>query len=363
MHRLLTMQGEKYRLKFNDKLRTLAELHCAQVGLSPAETEYLRSVEAASDRDLLQPMSPVRERVTHAVGVIGVVLQLKTPHGPATVAIFEHREPAGGVDVNGCGKSAVALALLKIEIPWNEIHWPFGGDASSCPAAIEALSGRTIPLSVGTKDRRIVSMDMPVLGIIDGALHVAAPSGEPWLALWDLARSMTRRRGVFYRTPTGRSAEHLAFAEKLTTCLRLDFGSDGAFVARDVAHRLDHVFFLERRTVNNVCTKIDHRDYESDEARRYLVEQLHMNPLYHTSPFWDVNAVEHERRVDGIAREVVAWPNVTRIVQFGMSTDAGNALIGELIATRACDLATTTRSPPCAESNASEIRPSACRGR
>jgi len=255
------------------------------------------------------PQVEALSNLDYVVGMIGYVLQW-TARNPCTFALLEYH-PSQSFK-NGSGKSAIALKLLGVDPPLEQIPWPKSRTIrADSEKAAEALGNRAYKLRAKTEFFRVVTSDMPFIGLRGKELHVAVPIGEPFLALWDLARYMSRTKNMHYRSGAGSIDWLKEFVTKLACCFYLDYGKDGMFVQRAETYRLDHVFFLDMDSSPTQDGSLLRSAEPGPEG--LIARQMQLNPAYHTSLFWQLNQSEHQARVHAIARRLESWPTATWI--------------------------------------------------
>jgi hypothetical protein len=303
--------------------------------LSASEHDYITRLESSFGQNLLIPQPEALQPLQYPVGIIAHVLRCSTPQSSRNFALIEHHGARPGRPT-GIGKTTVALRLLGVDVPLDEIPRPANRhDPAEARQAISELGDRTVGLYSTNKSVQTISSDMPYLGLRDGTLQVATIIGEPILALWDLARSISRAFDAHYRAEGGRDVPWLReYVEKLADTYYLSFGERGMFCDSAQTYSLDHVFIFKKRATRPGKLSVKITNLHEERAKDALIDQLKHNPMYQcgVTPFWQIDRDEHVQRLMTTMSRVCAFPSVSQIEISADSPDSYIDDVGSVVA-------------------------------
>lgn len=317
----------KHRLRINESMWQYVKRHQARPDLTASEQDYLVGLESSYGKNLLIPPLDALTALQWPIGIISHTLRYSTPHSATNFALLEHYG-CHSSRPTGIGKSTIALRLLGVHVPLDAIPRPANRhDPAEARRAISELGDRTVELHSTNKNVRVICSDMPYIGLRDGTLHVASIVGEPILALWDLARSISRRFDAHYRGERGEVVPWLrAYVERLADTYFLSFGDRGMFCDFARTYRLDHVFILKKQRAEPGKSSVTISHFDEETGKQLLVDELNHNPHYQsgTTPFWQINQEGHLHRLRAIMDNIGGLPAVSQIE---ISTDSPTSYV------------------------------------
>ncbi|MBR9681750.1 MAG: hypothetical protein GOV00_03040 [Candidatus Altiarchaeota archaeon] len=303
VERLFSQKCVKYRDDFNTRLKTyLSELVEAQ----PALEKNLHIL--LNELNLALPYQSVLESFQHPINIIAVSIARKD--SVFMLVQDPSIDPSKG---EGAGKTAIASKLLGMEIPY-DVFKPVPTNEVELKLALKKLEKLdTIQIQHSNKSRKLVSSDMPFIGIDKNGLSVVGPpKGEYVIAMWDMGRHIMRVIDPNYFPGKRRKDEFFRTYQK-TLSKKFYFDFD-LFGDPSRTYKISSVFVINR--VNKGHLEVE--KVSTDETLSELRRLLESNPLYHESVFWDLNKDVHLERVSHILNfledlDSTHWPTIYRV--------------------------------------------------
>jgi hypothetical protein len=195
---LYTDAGLHNRMRFNNMIRKMIKQHRNRTDLSSYERQYLHSLLADMDNVIVPNANFIA--ASECFDIIGVCVWHMDSDGNASNSLFQEEYGPDSPIRLGMGKTALALHLVGVNIPYADIPSPpFRTDPEGIRAAIQQLSHRDL-MSIPREESRtqLVATDLVYLSSRGGRLVVAPVVSEPFVAQWDIARHIARYYDVYY---------------------------------------------------------------------------------------------------------------------------------------------------------------------
>jgi len=290
---LYTPECVEYRKGSNERIKRILK-HRAQLATTPFyEQAYLAYILEAFD-NLIIPFPEILEELEAPFDIIGVS---GMKHGRCFM-FLEQNSPKTQTQ-EGFGKTALALKLLGIEMPYASIP-------SQLEEIAESVSFELLPQDTGCK---LLSSNMSYIGNNSGRLALALSIGEPGWASWDLARHVYRVKGLYDVYGARSNPQARSYLTLLAERLLLDME---CFGSNTQLHLPDALFIISRNP-SEEPRYVKYEVLEGEQALRVLEQVLVVNPIYHSSTFWAVDEREHKARVNKLVNAITKLPAVLKL--------------------------------------------------
>ena len=253
---------------------------------------YIQSQEDMDAREFLSPILEVDDLIAPTVRLpssspfIDCICSAVTREGRTTILL-----PSGEStpDVEGVGRTAVLLRLLRLAIPYGRL---FGLNLDE----IRSLS--RIPIYVQSNPWcRLLAADIVYLGASGGRLSIVPTKGEAVSFAWDLARHIYRTTELEYKT--GDHRKEPGRQKLLEIFHRIPFSPlKNTFGKLEALYLVDEIIIL-RRKIEAWPSPPVRRELVGQERFKLLRESL-LVPLRHGAVFWRRDPRNFTNCVDAI---------------------------------------------------------------
>ncbi len=308
VERLFSAECLEYRAEFNTRLKAYVRELIEGHPLLEAGLQGLLDVD-----NLALPCPGLLGKLRHTLNIIAA----SVVRGDS-VSLLVADPSLEASKREGTGKTAIVSKLMGIEVPYDAFK-PVPTNEQELKVALGRLrSMEKIRVAHSNKELKILTSDMPFVGINEEGVMVACPpQGEYLVSMWDLGRHIMRVIDPnYYPGKRRKDMVFRAYQKEVSKGFYFDFD---LFADFSKAYRVTSIFMVTRPDKGEL--RLDR--VPAGGVLQQLRAILEDNPLYHESTFWRLNKDVHLERANRMLNFLEALEEDSRPAIYKLAVPAG----------------------------------------